>query len=51
MFDKAYGCACDAASIRRNVFFSYFHIDRITISELQNIKKFHIKRLCYILYL
>ena len=38
MSDNVHGCATDAVSIRRNVFFSYFHIDRINISKDQKIK-------------
>ena len=40
MFDNAYGCAADAVSIRRNAFLAIFHIDRINISELQDVKIF-----------
>ena len=49
MSDNVHGCATDAVSIRRNVFFSYFHIDRIDISKRKKKLNCHNKRLCYIL--
>ena len=50
MFDKAYGCASDALSIRRNAVLAIFQIDRINISEYQNIKSF-ISSACVTCYL